>query len=79
MNNDFLISLRRTLVPIIVGAVGASILGPHIDSSALESVAGGFISGVYYSVIRFLELKIPNLGFLLGAKKQPLYVSPEYL
>jgi len=79
MNNDFLISLRRTLVPIIVGAVGASILGPHIDSSALESVTGGLISGVYYSVIRFLELKIPNLGFLLGAKKQPLYVSPEYL
>ena len=79
MNNDFLISLRRTLVPIIVGAVSASFLGPHISPDALETVAGGVISAVYYSVIRFLELKVPGVGVLLGAKKQPVYVSPEYL
>jgi hypothetical protein len=79
MNNDLLISLRRTLVPIAVGAVAASAFGSHIAPESLESVVGGIISGVYYGALRFIETKIPNAGFLLGAKKQPVYVSPEYL
>jgi hypothetical protein len=30
-----LTSLKRTLIPIVVGAVAASFIGPHIDQSAL--------------------------------------------
>lgn len=77
MDSDLLISIRRTLVPIIVGAVSASFLGSHVDPDALRSVIGGAISATYYTVLRLLELKLPEVGVLLGAKKQPLYVAPD--
>ena len=79
MNSDLLVSLRRTLVPIIVGAISASFLGADLDPDALQSVIGGLISGVYYTVVRLVELKLPGAGFLLGARKQPVYVAPEAL
>lgn len=78
MNSDLLVSLRRTFVPIAVGAVSASIIGPHIAPDALESVVGGIISGIYYSVFRLVELKFPVFGILLGAQKQPVYVAPQH-
>lgn len=79
MDSDLLVSLRRTLVPIIVGALMASFLGSDLDPQALQSVVGGVISAVYYTVVRLLELKIPGVGVLLGARKQPVYVAPEAL
>lgn len=77
MKSDFLLSLRRTLVPIIVGAFGATVFASHINPDDLEAVVGGLISGVYYAIFRFVELKFPWFGILLGAKKQPVYVAPE--
>lgn len=78
MNSDLLVSLRRTFVPIVVGAVSASIFGPHIAPESLEPVVGGIISGIYYSVFRLVELKFPIFGVLLGAQKQPVYVEPQH-
>lgn len=75
--DDLLVSIRRTLVPIIVGVAGMSFLSPHVDLGALESVLSGIISAVYYLVLRVGEARIPQLGRLLGAMKQPVYVSPE--
>lgn len=77
MKSDFLLSLRRTLVPIVVGALGATVFASHINPDDLEAVVGGLISGVYYAIFRFVELKFPWFGILLGAKKQPVYVAPE--
>lgn len=79
MDSDLLVSIRRTVVPIIVGAVSASFLGGDIDPDALQSVVGGLISAAYYTVLRLLELRIPGVGVLLGARKQPVYVAPEEL
>lgn len=77
MNSDLLVSIRRTVVPIIVGSLLSTFLGGHVDPQALQSVIGGAISAVYYTVIRLLELKLPELGVLLGARKQPIYVASE--
>lgn len=73
--DDLLISLRRTLVPIIIGIISGSFLGPYIDPDALKSVISGVISGVYYSLLRLAETKIPSVGFLLGARQQPVYAD----
>lgn len=70
---NLLVSLKRTLIPIIVGAVAASFLAGYVDPLALERVLSGVISAVYYVVIRFAETKFPGVGVLLGSKAQPVY------
>lgn len=75
--HDLLISLRRTLVPIIVGIVTGSFLAPYVDPDALKAVVSGVISGVYYAILRVIELKTPSVGVLLGARQQPVYVAPS--
>lgn len=76
-HTDLLISIRRTVVPMIVGLVAGSFLGPYVDPDALEKVITGVVSASYYIVVRVLEAHIPNIGLLLGARKQPVYVSQE--
>lgn len=73
---NLLVSIKRTLIPIIIGAVAASFLGQYVDPVALERVLSGIISAVYYLVIRFLETKAPSVGILLGSKAQPKYEVP---
>lgn len=74
--DDVLVSLKRTLVPIFIGAVAGTFIGQWIDQDTLQNVAGSIIAGAYYTVVRFIEFKYPNMGVLLGSKKQPIYVEP---
>lgn len=74
--DDVLVSIKRTLVPIVVGAIAGTIVGQWIDQDVLQNVIGSIISGVYYTVVRFFEFKNPSMGILLGSKKQPIYVEP---
>ena len=73
--DDILVSIKRTLVPIIIGAVAGTIIGQWIDQETLQNAIGSIIAGVYYTVVRFIEFKHPNFGVLLGSKKQPIYVE----
>jgi hypothetical protein len=73
MDADVLDSLKRTLIPITVGVVGASVVGPYIDESALRDLLAGLIAGGYYTVLRFVELRWPQAGIMLGAARQPFY------
>lgn len=74
--SDLLISIRRTVVPIVVGAVTGSFLAPYVDPVQLTAVVTGIVSGLYYTVLRVAEAKHPGLGALLGARKQPVYTEP---
>ena len=73
--DDILVSIKRTLVPIIIGAVAGTFIGQWIDQQTLQNVVGSVIAGVYYTVVRFIEFKNPSFGILLGSKKQPIYVE----
>lgn len=77
-HDDVLLSLRRTLVPIAVGYLlsQAARYGFDIPSDDLVGVLEAFITGAYYSVVRILETRVPQVGVLLGAMKQPTYVAP---
>ena len=66
--NDFLVSLIRTWVPVLVGSLVAMI-GVDIDAAAITGAA----VAIYYAVVRALEMRFPQLGILLGRKSQPTY------
>jgi len=75
--HDLFLSLRRTVVPFVVGAVGASVAGPYLPEAILaEWVTVGFAT-IYYVVVRVAELKVPGVSILLGGRGQPTYVDPE--
>lgn len=78
---DYVISLIRTWVPIIVGSVGAWLVAHGIGldpSTAVGATAAlsGLFSGVYYALVRLVEAKFPALGALLGHTAKPTYVKP---
>jgi uncharacterized membrane protein YfcA len=73
--DDVLVSIKRTLTPILVGAVAGTILGQWIDQETIQKVVGSVIAGAYYTTVRFFEFKHPGLGVLLGSRKQPIYVE----
>ena len=72
--SDLAPSIIRTLVPIIVGAVGgyeATYLGATpAQQTAIATVAAG---GLYYLLVRLLEHRWPALGVLLGVPSAPVY------
>lgn len=71
--DNILESLKRTLIPITVGAISASFIGPYIDQATLRDLLGALIAAVYYTVVRFVETKKPQAGILLGSTSQPQY------
>jgi hypothetical protein len=75
--NDLFLSLRRTIVPLIVGAVAASTLNPWLPSSLVAEWATVGLAAVYYTALRFIELKAPAFGVLLGGRGLPRYEDPE--
>ena len=74
---DLFLSIRRTVVPITVGAVSASVLGPWLPAPLVAEWATLALATVYYVVLRLLEVKVPGVSVLLGGKGQPTYVDPE--
>ena len=72
---DYELSVRRTVVPAIVGSVLAQAARANMTLPA-EHVAGlveaVFITG-YYALVRMIERYVPEAGVLLGAFIQPRY------
>ena len=76
---DYELSLRRTIVPVIVGLVLAQAARANMTLPA-EHVQGVveavFIMG-YYALVRAVERYVPEAGILLGAFIQPRYTADE--
>lgn len=71
-----LLSFIRTIVPGIVGAVIGYLttIGLEVDpqfEGALTAVLGTVFMGLYYLIVRIVEMKIPAVGILLGYAKSP--------
>ena len=75
-------SLVRTLVPVVVGSVLAwfAAKGLPVDpdlETTLTVALTGLATFVYYAVVRLLEVKVsPWWGNLLGTKNSPDSYSP---
>lgn len=77
--NNYFTSLIRTVVPGAISAVLAWAAARY-DVVVDENTAAGGISfivtivlAVYYALVRFLEVRYPKFGWLLGIPKQPGY------
>lgn len=74
--NPFAASLIRTIVPVVAGAIISwlALVNLDIDTDgqvALTTLLTGALTGVYYLVIRLVETKVPQIGWLLGLAKTP--------
>ena len=75
---DFILSLIRTVVPIIVGSVVGWLGARGIDVEpeavgALTAGIGALAGAIYYAAARWLEQRWPILGHLLGPAQAPVY------
>lgn len=68
-------SLKRTLVPVIVGALlaVATNAGIELPEAATTELITAIYTGVYYAVLRWLEPRFDWAGTLLGGKGAPSY------
>jgi len=74
--NPFAASLIRTIVPLAAGAVISwlALVNLDIDTDgqvALTTLLTSALTGAYYLVIRIIETKVPQIGWLLGLAKTP--------
>lgn len=78
MLSNLIISIIRTGVPVLVGLITSYLTVRNIDvpESVAEWLTGllNFVfSLVYYTIVRLLEKKYPNVGWLLGNPSKPTY------
>lgn len=77
--SDYLTSLIRTGVPIGVGIVAAWMatkLGFVVDEESQANLVATFTGaaiGAYYAAVRWIETKVPWVGWFLGYAKKPKY------
>jgi hypothetical protein len=77
---DWLASLWRTAVPLIVGvaAVQLTRLGVEIDEATVASALTAGFGTVYYAVVRLAEQHLGRgWGWLLGLARPPHYDRPD--
>lgn len=72
----FIAGLIRTVVPAIVGALAAWLVSlglelPEEAYTGLTAALGLLFTGVYYAVVRLIEERVPQVGWLLGLAKSP--------
>jgi hypothetical protein len=69
-----LTSIRRTLIPVIVGALMASAAGPYLDEALVTEALVATFTALYYVAFRLLE----RAGYgwatvMLGGGSEPEY------
>ncbi len=81
--HDQIVSRIRTHVPIFVGSLFTYVrikFGIVFDletEAALITFTLGASISLYYELVRALENRFPNLGWLLGMKGQPKYSTNQ--
>ena len=76
---DYELSVRRTVVPAVVGIVLAGAARANLDLPA-EHVTGlieAVFIAAYYSTVRMVERYVPEAGVFLGAFVQPRYQDDQ--
>jgi len=73
--SDYITSLIRTVVPIAVGWLVATLanIGVDLDETAAVTALTGLVISIYYALARWAESRWPQAGWLLGVPKPPVY------
>jgi len=73
---DLLTSIRRTVVPMVMGWIISLPIAPYVDERAVETALVALIGAAYYAVMRLLEERgIKVASFLIGLG---FTVAPRY-
>ena len=73
---SLLTSIRRTVVPMVMGWLMTLPIGPYIDERAVETALVALLGAAYYAVMRVLEERgIRVASFLVGLGYT---VAPKY-
>lgn len=79
MPPDSVVSIIRTVVPVVVGSAitWLAARGVDIDGQAVASAVTTIATAVYYGIVRAAESRWPRAGWLLGVARAPRYSEPE--
>ena len=74
---DYELSVRRTVVPVLVGIVLAQAARANLTLPAehVQGVVEAVFIMAYYALVRAVERYVPEAGVLLGAFIQPRYTD----
>ena len=72
---DYGLSFVRTATPIVVGWLASTVIAPALDPDLAREAVAAVLALGYYSVARFLEVKLGQewAGWLLGIAIPPVY------
>lgn len=79
-NRDLVTSLRRTVVPFIMGWIATLPIAQFVDTAEIEKALVVLIGSAYYAVLRFLESKgVPAASWWIafGRTAAPTYPEAE--
>ena len=73
--NDYVIAHIRTYVPVLVGIVATWLisLGVDVDTAQLAVAITSLATALWYALVRLVAQKWPQVGWLLGYQKAPVY------
>lgn len=75
-STDLLTSIRRTLVPAVMGWVASLPIAPFVDQAELERALVVVLAGVYYAGLRWLEDRgVDAAGWWIAFGRTP---KPHY-
>jgi hypothetical protein len=76
-SKDLLTSLRRTVVPMIMGWAASLPIAPFIDTAQLEGALVVALGAAYYAALRWLEDRgVSTAGWWIAFGRTP---KPAYL
>jgi len=69
-------SIRRTIIPMIMGWIAHLPVAPFIDAAEVEKALVVILAAAYYSTLRLLEERgVPAAGWWIAFGRTP---KPEY-
>lgn len=75
-NTDLLMSVRRTVVPMVMGWLASLPISQFVDLGEIETALVVLLGSAYYATFRFLEANgVPAAGWWIafGRTPQPVY------
>ena len=73
---DLQTSIRRTVVPMVMGWIASLPIAPYVDQAAVETALVALLGAAYYAVMRILEDRgVKAASFLIG---MGVTVPPKY-
>lgn len=75
---DLLTSIRRTVVPMVMGWLASLPIAPLVDAEQVEAALVVLLGAAYYSVLRWLEARgVDAAGWWIAFGRTPAPVYPD--